>query len=198
MTKKELKQMEEAKRMEQDAKRQLRRNFLNELHNWYDDIEATTRYYKINNMEDKFVSKYRQVLTKEEKKSLFDRYGVLKEIINYNGEREWDAVYTINNTDRVYHDDRDRTIFQKDLTEDTLLIDDTIWDQEQFDRTIELAKKFGYTEVVYISGSTSAMENVVRFIKAGYKIVGTNAKMYRQFSGELVVDREGIVVSLVD
>ena len=199
LTKKELKMIEEEKRKEQAKKITLRRHFIDALHSWWADVDATLRYCKINDVEDKLNgSSYNPSLSKEEKKRLFDRYETLKELINYDEDREWDAVYTINKTDKVYNScnaDDDYCILETPLDSETLFIDDTIWDQKQFDRTLELAKKLGYTKAVYISSSTSAMENVVRFIKAGCKIIGTNAKLSKSFGGDkLYVDREGIIV----
>lgn len=196
LTKKELKAIEEEKRKEHAKKITLRRHFIDALHGWWADVDATLRYCKINNVEDKLNgSSYNPSLSKEEKKRLFDRYDTLKELINYDEDREWDAVYTINKTDKAYNEGEDYCILEKPLDGETLFIDDTIWDQKQFDRTLELAKKLGYTKAVYISSSTSAMENVVRFIKADCKIIGTNAKLSRSFGGDkLYVDREGIIV----
>ena len=199
MTKKELKAIEEANRKAYNAKITLRRNFLDELHSYWKDVEATSRYYQINQIKDKV--KWNGSLNESEKKKLFERYETLKEVAKYDGKRDWEAIHTINSTDNVYHGDYDRfgTKYQTPIKENTLIIDDIIWDQEQFDKTIELARKFGYTEVLYIDSSTACAENMARFAKIGSQILGTNAKMSNwglRKDEEWRVDKEGIVLSI--
>ena len=199
LTKKELKAIEEAKRKAQSDKLSLRRRFLDELHSYWKDVEATARYYQINQIKDKV--KWNGSLDNSEKKKLFDRYETLTELISFDGKRDWDAVYTINSTNSTYQhdDDRNYSKYQDPIQNTTLIIDDIIWDQEQFDKTIELARKFGYTEVLYIDSSTACAENMARFAKIGSQILGTNAKLSRwglSRDEEYRVDKEGIVLSI--
>lgn len=197
LTKRELKKIEEEKERVRRAKLQLRRRFISELHSFWADVEATARYCKINNISDKV--KYNGSLVDEEKKKLFDRYETLSELINYDGKRDWEVLHTINSTDSIYNheDDRNHYTYQNPINEKTLIVDDIIWDQEQFDKMIELARKLGYTEVLYIDSSTACAENMARFAKIGSQILGTNARMSRWFSDEKYkVDKEGIVLSI--
>ena len=200
MTKKELKALEEEKKKNQQEKINLRYEFLRQLHSWWDDVDATERYCKINNIEDKLTG-YSPRLISEEKERLFNRYDILKELVDYNSNRQWDIVYAINETNKYYKGDYMVGYYnaklEKDLDEQTLMIKDIIWEQIQFDKTIELARKLGYTKILYIDNSSACMENMVRFAKIGCQIIGTNAKMsHRVFDDEYEIDKEGVVLSI--
>ena len=195
LTKKELKKIEEEKDRARRAKLQLRLRFISELHSFWADVDATVRYCKINSLSDKV--KYNGSLVEAEKRRLFNRYETLTELIDFDGKRDWEAVYTVNSTDSIYHNEDGYYTYQNPIYEKTLIIDSIIWDQEQFDKTIDLARKLGYTEVLYIDSSTACAENMARFAKIGSQILGTNARMSRLFSDEeYKVDKEGIILSI--
>ena len=184
-----------------------RKDFISAIKNYQRDVDATIRYYSIHNMDDKFVSKYRKDLTVKEELSLFKRYNVLNQYINYfnyinyNGETVkedphfWNVVSLIlNNPNKI---DSKTNFEQCDINSD-LIIEEIIWTEEEAKLIIKLARKFGYKRIFFFDGSSGALEAITNLIKNGCTICGVSKKTVRRSydNTEWGVDKEGLIIEV--
>lgn len=168
LTKKEIKEMEEMKR----AKRSLRREMMDSLQNYWKDVEAMERVYKIQEKPSH--------LTNEERDNLFNRYEVLKGLTTHQIDALRTLIYNKNEKDRFNRGDQYSQI-KEYLPEDAIWISDIVWKEEDLKEQLELFSRIGIEKVYYTDKSTAALRAIVWFTKAGAKISGvTNISEYNE------------------
>lgn len=178
LTKKELKDLEE----KQNELRIIRRKTLEAYQNYQKDIEATTRFYKINPDETKM--KYGN-LNLEEKLKLLRRYeelNFLKPYEEYTKEeqkvfqdRGWEFLRLMYWTQQEKENWKDHRL-NETIDEDGIWNDEIIWSKEHLELYLKLAKKFGYTKLYYTNGSSGALANITDLVDFGAKVIGTCSK----------------------
>ena len=185
MTKKEIKEQEK----KQQELHNLRESVIYAIKSYWKDIDATTRYYKINNMNDKL--DYRGNLQQKEKQELLNRYEILEFIKAKYCEKEQDNSYmwtfcrqmvnTFENMYKCLH-------ITNDYISDTLWNNEIIWDEQQAVIYLTLAKKFGYKYLITTDSSTALMHELHDFITHGAVVIDTCTIKNRTDSFGLVLD----------
>lgn len=195
------KQMQEEARIKM-IKRQDRQGFINSIRSYWKDCEATKRYYEINNMDDKFESKYSKTLKEEETMRLFNNYENLRDYAKYftnlDTEKEDPRFWAVTRT-IVKNGDIDDYYFIKDFNPTyDLVIDDIIWNEEEIKLIIELARNFGYERILFLDNSTAALRTIAGFVKNGCKVSDKIVEKFRRFrvNDEWTLDSEGIAIEL--
>lgn len=164
MTKKEVKELE----MRQAN---LRSKTIEELKNYWRDVEATTRYYKINDMKDKLT--YNGHLIKEEEKALKERYELIKDL----GHLEISVLRTL-----IWNRE-DNNVF---IQPNEIYITDFVWTEEELLTQLNYMKKLGIKTIHFHDNSTAALREIVWLTHEGCQIIGT-----KEIKGE-----EGLVIEV--
>lgn len=184
MKKKELKELEAKKQALVDE----RYLFLGAVMNYQEDCKAVERVNKING-----------VKTEEGTyEKLLNRYDILKEMgmkTKYEEDdvmnRFWELVrYMIrsNKADKNFGD------LVSSVGRDDLVIDSVIWNKEQLFMYVSFMKRFGYERIIYINGSTNALEVLTWLVSMGAKVTGVaEQKDYRE-----KVEEMGLIVDITN
>ena len=188
LTKKEIEEMNK----KQTELRTQRRFVIEAVKNYWEDLEATKRYYKLNEMTDKL--NYGGNLFDEDAEKLLRRYECLNFVKLYGQYekndvevRTWDFIRMMIRTDEEYCCYSRRTL-DKALETDAIWNDDIIWSTEQVKLYLKLARKFGYTKFYYTNASSGALANITDFINLGAKVIGTCAKAEDREKAGLILD----------
>jgi hypothetical protein len=196
MTKKEMKKAMELEEKIQWEKVQYRKNLISSVKSFWDDCEATERYYKINN-DERLVNGR---ISDEEKQSLIDRYEVLKNMglkSRYSKDEldVWRNIYMIVNTNVL---ENNRLKLEKDLKQDDLLLYDTYWwEDKDIDNFLEIVRNCGYKRIQLFDSSTALMRDLSHLINCGCKVVDTNATLRKSWGGEeWNKDHDGLIIEL--
>lgn len=192
VTKKELQAKEEA----QNKLRRERKQFISDIHDYWDDCAATVRYYKSHDMADKL--DYYGSIGDEEATELLHKKESLKDIKLSNQyddndpeRRVWDFIHSMIETDTECWEGE---YLAMRLDADDFWINDILWDPEQIDLYCKYLKKFGYKRLVYTDSSTAAMRSIVEFTRHNMKIVGVVAK--KDWKGQPSKDYPGLIFDL--
>ena len=196
----------EAKIEAENKIRYERRDFLRAIDNYYEDIRATARYYKINEMNDKLG--YSGGLIDEEAEKIFNRFNEFKDVLKFKYDkddperRNWDIIHWMRNSNRDdMLDDRQNERFSVDFLEDDLYINDIIWDEDEVDNLLKLMKRFGYKRIFFLSNSSGVMENIYFFLKKGCMIKSEVAIIGERYffsskKNEEEIKKMGVIVEL--
>ncbi|MGM9543514.1 MAG: hypothetical protein ACI3T9_00875 [Romboutsia timonensis] len=159
LTKKELEAIQE---LEQERKR-LRREMMEALENYWQDVAAMERVAKLNG---------KSGIQKETKDKLFSNYEVIKDLTKNQ----------INILRELIFNERDRKEYYKGYGRmKEILPQDAIWlsDSITFNITTEglleqfkLLKRIGIKKIYYTNTSTTALDDMVWLFKIGAKIIG--------------------------
>lgn len=194
LTKTQIKEMEKL----QQEKRDMREKVVQSVKDYERDVQATKRYYVINEEHDKLT--YGGDLKTEERERLLRRYDCLDFLRigdNYtqeekdNGEdRNWSFVREMYNSfDELHNYGNDRRLdFYMD--KDDLWLNNIIWSTAQIKQYIRLALKYGYKRILYTNSSSGALGNITDFIDCGAKVVGT--------LGRKGYNKEGIILDITE
>lgn len=165
MTKKELKQIEEHKRMMRNQRYML----VDAYTNFHGDLDAYERVNKINGEE----------MTDEIRQRVLDRYPILKEYgYTINRHDKFDdyvraAIYNIVQTERKYKKYNCYDKFEKGIGENDLVYDETFPDVFKSVIMVKYAKMFGFERLIY---AKHYLDPLCDFIEMGCKVVDTNRK----------------------
>ena len=159
LTKKELKLLEEEKRIKYSN----RRNMINDLENFWKDVDAVTRVAIINEETEKL--QYGNTLKNEEREKLLNRY----ERINNLSKNQMSVLRTLINNE---YDER-KEIAKEHLSKESIWISDIFWKEEDLKETVEFLKELGINKIYYTNHSTNALEVIIWLTKLEAKIIGT-------------------------
>lgn len=192
LTKKEIKELE----INTKRKINARNAVISALKNYYEDIAATKRYYKINNISDKLT--YDGDLLDGEKEKLLRNYKCLDFVkFTYDKDdpesRMWWVLGAMMNTydefmKNFFTNDQQLIVDFKKYHTEGLWVDDIIWDETSMKLYIKMAKKFGYNYLLYTNSSSGALENITSLVKLGAKVVDTCTTIYKKNPQGLVFD----------
>lgn len=142
-----------------------------QLRDFWADVNATARYYKINDMRDKLT--YNGDLIDSEREILLSRYELIKDLTKH----EISVLRTlINNTEN-------NRIF---VGHDEIYINDFAWDENEVIEKVNYMKKLGIKKIYFHDSSTAALRNLVWLINNGCTVIGTSEKD----------DKEGLVIEV--
>lgn len=193
MTKKEQKQIEAAKANDLYAKRTARKQFINEMIEFQNDVDAIRRVKRINGSD----------MTTKDIEDAMNRYPMLKENGYYFGRIDDDNDIEHSTMDVFYSMRKSKSMsqcsynvpsydhLQFGLDENDLLVENLHGDKMETLNYLYFMKKFGYDRMVFVDNSTSSLESLTIIIEMGGKIVGTNPKASR---GGLIIDIENMDV----
>ena len=198
LTKKELKAIEAKKMEEMTNKFRARQEFINSIKSYWDDIMATERFYKINDVKDKL--NYNGSLKKEEVDRLFSRYenlAFIKDLEKNSDNNVWAIIRKLMDTYNRSYEDYDYK-FVKDIDVNSILIDDIFWSEDQVETLIKLGRMFGYKTVNFFDHSTAALGSIACFIRNGCKVIGVNEKLRKTWGDKDTYkhDSDGIIISI--
>lgn len=190
MTKKELKQIEEAKRQKFIA----RQHFVDSLKNYYGDLEAIRRVNRINGEDpnkidyEKVIGRY-PALTENGFKQKFSDDDVIESKLYkiFSCIRRSQDKYELPTRGGDY----DR--LEKNLKEHDLWLDDAIHSDDEVLVLFCYMRKFGYDNLVFTDTSTAAMDALASMVEIGGVITGVNRKGGR---GGFVINIESIVLPM--
>jgi len=181
MTKKEQKQMEAVQRQ----KLQLRRNFLDALRNYHEDISAITRVNGINGVHN----------APDLKEQNLKRYPVLSENgymvrfpVSHNDINSYEHfIWAMETTDKEYRFG-DRKKFERPLKDDELWVQNDIFSDIELCNFIRFMKKFGYNKMVFTDRSCSATETLTTMVEMGAKFIDVNRYIEYSYRVGIVID----------
>lgn len=202
LTKKQLKEIKDKESLIREA----RRNFVESVKEYWKDVEATTRYYKINGMTDK-IDYYGRLKDNDELQNLLNKYSSLDGIkVNYENDdperHTWSIINAIIKTfdhnsifgRSILNDD---SKFEKLLENDDLYFEDILWGEEDIDLLIKYMKKLGYKRIQYFCHSSGVNEDLYYLINRGCKVVDTNLILRKSFSSkEYKVEKTGLIIEI--
>lgn len=152
LTKKELEEVREATKRELNERVQYRKNLIEQYENYYEDVEALKRVYKMKNEMDKLeldgYTRYR--LKEDEQKEVLENYPLLKDL---DSKYNW-IIADISYNCRKSPSDIYGTKFNYS---DTMR---TLWNEEDVKTLMEALDMLGYTELRYGNSSTIATQNI--------------------------------------
>ena len=188
LTKKQIKEMEN----KQEELRKSRSELVESLKGYWRDVDATKRYYQINNMKDK-LNYYNDLADENERRSLLHRYKCLKDFkVEYDRDSDESHTWTIIRNivksydgyfgydDIIWNDSK----FEKPLLQDDLYFEDILWGEKDVNLLLKYMKKYGYNRIQYFCSSTGVAEDLYYFTNKGLKIVDTNAILRKPWSDD--------------
>lgn len=203
LTKKQIREIEEKEKTILTE----RRLFVESIRSYWEDVNATTRYYKINKMKDK-LNYYGNINDNEELQNLINRYDILKDLgikSTYDDEdpeyHTWSIIRFITNTEDhkkgfnkvIYNGAK----FETEIERDDIYVEDILWGEKDVDLLIKYMKKFGYKRIQYFCHSSGVNEDLYYFVSKGCKITGTNAVLRKPWHDEeYKVDKTGLIIEI--
>ena len=194
MTKKEIEAMNE----KQAELRGGRNEFIHAIKEFWKDVDATIRYYKINEKREYLT--YSADLVDTEKEKLLRRHESLEFVkLHYNDKdapdyRTWDFIRQMIRTYEEMHNytGEAELLVDREYKQDGFWNNDIIWTETQTKLYLRMCKKFGYKYLIFTNSSSGALEDITSLVKLGAKIVNICTTRYHK------EDAQGLVFDLTE